>query len=167
MTQAPTPTPTDLASGLRRKAEAWSMLGHPALIERFVLRNGQPYTALEPWEGDLKTPNQCFENAYFASREIPNSVYVEGFAMREDIGVEFHHAWIATPTGFMDPTLRDPERYQFLGIPFPGPVVSAEILRTGYYGLLCGVFVNHEFMFARDPGLEAETASITGKNFAL
>lgn len=50
--------------------------------------------------------------------------YAEGLALSSDSGVLFGHAWCARDGVAVDPTLRDPMRYEHLGI-----IVPTKLLR--------------------------------------
>lgn len=140
---------------IRLQVEHWNAVGHPALMERFVLRNGRAMTATGEKFRDRMTPKQCFTNATQVVSEWAGT-YVEGYAVRNDIPILIHHAWVMMDDGkAFDPTLEEPESYQYFGVPFETDVLWDEINRTGYYGLLDqGHGINIEFMLQRDPGME-------------
>src|SRR5215831_1735265 len=96
-----------LIDHLNHAITAWEKLGQPALLERFVTRNGQPFTYTKR-VGRKGAPKQCFANAatYVMRNRGVGAVYVEGFVMRQDIPHPFLHAWVTfNGTEAMDPTL--------------------------------------------------------------
>jgi len=94
--------------------------------ERLVLEFGHPYSGITRPEGlRLGRPKQCFMNATLAICEDDSSFddisYVEGFAMKTDLGhvFPFHRAWIAFGNGrAVELTLRDnPLDVVYFGVP--------------------------------------------------
>ena len=47
---------------LTTQVAAWERIGHPALLERFILRNGKTFTP-RARIGRKRMANQCFMNA--------------------------------------------------------------------------------------------------------
>jgi hypothetical protein len=139
----------------------WEFIGAPALLQRFVLRNGRSYT---PTFRTVKLgePKQCFDNAARAvlhkSKKREGWSYVEGFALNRAMPImAFHHAWVTTDgIHAMDVTLPDASAYDFIGIPFNRQTVQACrgcVLDTGF-GL------NWKLMFELDPELKGIVEAI-------
>jgi hypothetical protein len=138
--------PSSAARALASYAAQLHTIGAPALTERFVLKHGCSMVAHSAAELDLEwprwqdwigEPKQCFRNATLAAHERIGN-YVEGFGLRSGIDFPFHHAWIEIDGKVFDPTWRDAELCSYVGVPFDVDVVTKEVLRTGYYGVLAG-----------------------------
>ena len=114
----------------------WEKVGHHALLQRFVLRQGKAY------KNDARTPphlmreiKMCFRNATKYCRDY-GGTYVEGFVMKPNLPILIHHAWVATDDDFViDPTLRDSEHAKYFGVPFKIELVLRTTLRQGHYGM--------------------------------
>lgn len=146
---------SELAAALAGQIESWGRLGHPALIERFVLKHGRdmkPY-ADHPYE--MGKPKECFYNAGQMALWT-DLTYVEGFAVRPRLGLLIHHAWVTDDAGrAVDVTWTDTADCHYFGVPFEAKTLRAEIERTRYWGLLdSGKGVNLDFMQRFDPAFE-------------
>jgi hypothetical protein len=121
------------------------------MLERFILRcanvsgigHGRMPKGMRKGE-----PKACFENAALRSKPDGTYVYCEGFAMSERIAFPFLHAWLVNKAGqIIDPTLRSPNGYQYLGIKIPHDVLWEELFKTEVYGVLDpGSGLNTDFM---------------------
>lgn len=148
---------TYLRDYLERNVLASQQIGFPAIMERFVLRNGKPYTPGH-WPRALMTPKQCFANA---AQSLDVGPYVEGYVARGGIPIPIHHAWNAGPNDTaLDATLRPPLDPKYEGLEYFGVEFSeAELLdtqrRTGVYGVLVNDYgmINIETILAHDPGM--------------
>jgi hypothetical protein len=130
----------------------WEVLGHPALLERFVLRNGKAYAPAKR-KGRKRKAKQCFANATGRMLE-EGSTYVEGFAIRKDFPLPLLHAWVTiTGDDATDPTL-DAMDFEYYGVSFSRATVTAEIVRNRCYGLLDTGLINTRLIFQIDPELE-------------
>jgi hypothetical protein len=145
----------DIIKDLTEQVSNWALLGHPALLDRFILRNGKLYTPTKRI-GPKRKPKECFGNATKYVLSHSKATYVEGYVMGSKLPIPIHHAWVTmTGTDAMDPTL-DAENYQYLGIAFDTATVERELARYGVYGVLDpGLGLNHRKMFEVDPELEA------------
>jgi len=149
--------PGSIKDMLAQQIANWQCVGHPALIERFVLRNGREFKPA-PLMGRRGTPKECFRNAAVRAPAVGGR-YVEGFGYRPGL-ILIQHAWVAVEHGYaMDPTWDRPEECLYFGVPFDEVVWQAEQDRLGYYGLLdTPTGINVRFLFERDPGLAEELA---------
>jgi hypothetical protein len=148
---------------LTTEIKNWEFIGAPALMQRFVRRNGKAYTPTQRI-GKKGKPKECFSNSTDAvlSRPIRNLparerwTYAEGYCLhRERPIMAIHHAWIVIDGRAMDLTL-DAEEYEYFGIEFPTPNVKEWLKELGYYGILdTGFGLNLKLMFGMDPELEA------------
>jgi len=138
---------------ITQQVECWEKLHHPALLERFVVRNGKPFAPVKRI-GRKGKANECYSNAaQFVFRN--GGTYVEGFATSKALPFAFHHAWVSIGGLAMDPTL-DAESYVYFGVEFGAETLRAEMLRNGVYGILDpGFGLNVDLMFRLDPELEA------------
>lgn len=139
---------------LTQEVANWEFIGAPALLQRFVLRNGKSYTPTKRI-GRRGIPKQCFDNAARAvlRKDRADWSYVEGFAIHRDTPIiAFHHAWVTTDgTNAMDPTLSDAAEYDYFGITFNRDT----LLACGLSSVLdTGVGLNWKLMFMLDPDLK-------------
>jgi hypothetical protein len=138
---------------LEQMVAAWAGLGHPAIMENFVLRNGEDFDVqVEPhYRGRKK---ECFKNAFEYARKYESQGvrYVEGYGL-SDIGLAMHHAWCVDADGrVMDPTW-EYEETSYVGVVLPLTLVTRQILRNGVYGVLDPGMIDYKFMVEMDPGM--------------
>ena len=144
---------------LTNEVENWAVIGHPALMQRFVLRNGQRYGGRRRI-GRRGMAKQCFMNATKRVLHNPRAYidgwrYVEGYAIhRTDPIMAIHHAWVTTNgSDAMDPTL-DATKYDYFGVAFDKPTLVGQLRQQKYYGMLdTGLGLNWQLMFELDPEL--------------
>lgn len=152
-----------LADALRDYVDGFARLGHPALVERFILRNGGAVqqAAKLPKRYAYGPKRQCFMNATQLVLRAPTLEYVEGFVMLPALPLPIHHAWTVSPAGSAyDNTLPDTTGCQYLGVTFSREELRAAMRASGVYGLLdTGRGVNARLIFARDPELEGIVAA--------
>lgn len=132
----------------------WDRIGYPALVERFVVRNGCAY---EPCDliGSRGAQKDCFRNAaLFALNGGYECRYVEGFAIRAGIWFPVHHAWVEVDGKAMDNTWRDPFECQYFGVPIETDLLRDELLRNKVYGLFDTGMINTDLLFRIDPELQ-------------
>lgn len=138
-------------------------MGHPALLDRYILRKGHEGKPQRRPKGVRKQPDQaCFGNSIRHCLRRPGLFYVEGYALNNDIGILIHHAWVEDGDhNVIDLTWRDPHRCQYFGVPFEPDAAMEEMRKQGVYGLLMQYdMYNAEFMYAQDPGLQQEVEAI-------
>jgi hypothetical protein len=131
----------------------WARLGHPALLERFVLRNGKAYAPCKRIGRKCKA-KQCFANATHHVLDA-GGTYVEGFMMKHTLALPLQHAWVTIHgDDAMDPTLESND-YEYFGVAFDKKTLTEELVRNGYYGLLeSGICINTQLIFKIDPELK-------------
>jgi len=153
---------------LNDEIKSWELIGTPSLIQRFVVRNGRPFTPTKRI-GRKRKARMCFMNStnfVLGMRGIGVGAYVEGYALCKAMPfMPIHHAWVTTDgTDAMDLTL-DAEGYEYFGVVFERDVLRRELLKLRHYGLLdTGFGINHELMFRIDPELEGICNSIKEKD---
>lgn len=136
---------------LEGMVEGLDWLGHPALMERFILRNGKPMKGTK-LKGALKPMKECFANATRLSWK-GGGRYIEGYALRPDL-IPLHHAWVEINGKAMDPTWEAPEDTVYFGVPFDTHVVARTTIDSGVFGMLdIGGGINLDLMLEIDPGL--------------
>lgn len=147
---------------LTQHVEMFAGIKVPALIERFVLRNAEHELVGEAFPDELGTPKMCFMNATHYALEscLP---YMEGFCVRDDIGLPFHHAWCEDAGTIVDPTLKEPHRYRYLGVEIPPKDLKASMVKHGVYGVLDYGMINIDYLFERDPELKAIAENVIGR----
>lgn len=161
-----------LTNHLTQMVDMLASIGQPALLERFVLRNGKVFTKGPRGKLPMMTPKQCFANATESRRRA--GPYVEGFVMRSGLPIPVHHAWNARDGQAVDLTLRPPldpkfDGLEYLGVELTDEQVDEALRQTGYYGALLGPAgqFNTRLMFAIDPSLKVlfdEFVSAVAKN---
>jgi hypothetical protein len=144
-----------MKQSLAERVANWERLGHPAMLDRFILRNGKPYTPAKR-VGRKGEPKNCFGNATKYVLRNKGPIYVEGFVVSNTVPWPIHHAWVSlNETDAMDLTLES-ENYQYFGVPFDTDTLRKELVRNGHYGLLdTGLGFNTRLMFKLDPELKA------------
>lgn len=150
----------NLTEALQQEITVWGRMKQPALMQRFVLRNGRPMEGAPLPPGAKRGAYRaCFRNS--ATLAIMKGyTYVEGFAFPADPELHvllYHHAWVLDKHGVVvDPTWVHPEKCQYFGVTFTLDTLHEQIASTGYYGLLDhgAMGINHRLMFDMDPGLE-------------
>lgn len=132
-----------LTKKLEFKIHSMKILGADprcVFVEQFVmdhasLRHGRPLG--KPYEyGPQK---ECFSNAARLALDHPYALtYAEGYAGREDLPIEFRHAWCVDRDGLVvDPTWRGvTERDEYLGVQIPLQMLLEIQTRTEQYGVL-------------------------------
>ena len=147
---------------LKQNATAYRNLGHPNLLYEYVLRQGKEFTGFEPFPDELMEPNECFYNSthwvWINQGNFDKVEYVEGFVVRESLGMLIHHAWVVVDGVPYEPTLRDNSDCTYYGVAFDPDKVVEEVQRTGYYGLFIpnGMVMNTVLMSEDQPELVEE-----------
>lgn len=147
---------------LEQMVKGLESIGHPAIMERFVLRNGKEFVA-QPFTGLRATPKECFSNA----THLHVGTYVEGYTMRRDLPLAFHHAWRVENGKVIDNTLQRPEECEYMGVEIEFRELMRELDRNRVYGILDTGMVNFEFMFKRDPELKTIAEKIIGREITM
>jgi hypothetical protein len=148
---------TTLREILKTQGEWFAEMGHPQIIEQFVMKHGVEYVGLARPKGvRRRVAKECFSNAAKFSSET-GADYVEGYALRTDFPLPVLHAWNVLDGRMIDTTLDDPRKFEYLGVRFTRDEVWAELARTKIYGLFDtgGVAANVDFLRRRDPELVA------------
>lgn len=142
-------------------------IGYPAIIERFVLRNGTTFVdAVRPKKmGQIK---QCFKNASHMALGDDSLTYHEGFMKRPDLPIFIHHAWVVDRQGTaIDPTLRDVKDVTYTGVPIDTDSLMKQLMMNRVYGVLDTGTLNIDYMFGRDPGLAEIVKKIVGHSIVV
>jgi hypothetical protein len=150
---------------LNDEIKSWELIGTPSLMQRFVVRNGRPFTPTKRI-GRKRKARMCFMNSTHFALDNCVSTYVEGYALSKKLPVmPIPHAWVTMDgTDAMDLTL-DAEGYEYFGVVFERDVLRRELLKLRHYGLLdTGFGINHELMFQMDPELEGICNAIKEKD---
>jgi hypothetical protein len=142
---------SDLRQRLQRAADYYikSMpADHPNRQQHeFVLAHGQ-YFKSRPLPSDFERGKRkkCYSNAVQLTTLEPTLFYAEGFAGNVELR-DFPHAWCVDKDGNVyDPTLVNPEDFQFFGVRFSSEAVRYLIEEEWrYYGPVI------DFL-ARNPG---------------
>lgn len=127
----------DIREVIQAQADAWAALGHPyfGALETIILKHGVDG---RPARHGFKrrAQKECFKNAAELAFQA-GLRYVEGYAMRPDLGIPIAHAWnLDEDGGVIDVTWRKAEDAQYLGIIFSIQTLSRELLRNKVYGIL-------------------------------
>lgn len=161
---------SNLKSYLTETTKGWAMLGHPAVSERFVLRNGQVFEGRKRPKGYRRgTPKECFSNsARLVQKDLFGLRYVEGYVISKDLPIPILHAWaIDAEDRVIDVTIKEPEKHEYMGVVVSGTELWRELCRLKHFGLIdTGMGLNVRWMFERDPELKAEVEAIINKRRA-
>lgn len=123
-----------LKEHLEAQIAAWQFIGHPAILERFCVKHGTAFVGSKLPRGVKRgAMKECFANS---ARVVPEYEYWEGFAMSPDLPLAFLHAWNVRGGKVVDRTLREPEKYHYLGMRFPPETLWKYQLKTNVFGLL-------------------------------
>jgi hypothetical protein len=142
-----------ISERLKAEIDMWEGVGHPALMQRFVLRNGVEIDGSK-YAGKRGYEKMCFMNAAM-STHFGNSEYCEGYGWRENLPILIHHAWRVQNGKVLDETWDRPEECQYMGVIFPKDVMKKEIKKNKSYGLLdTGRGINIDLIFRMDPELK-------------
>lgn len=99
-------------------------------------------------------PKACFDNIAYLVRYRRSLRYCEGYVTHSGFPIAVHHAWaIDNDDRVIDPTLRDPEQYQFLGYPLLLKERRKWINRYSHAVFDTGSGRNVFFMLSHRPGL--------------
>lgn len=154
MTIVPFMPTITVKEALIKHAAQMAHLGHPAVVERFVARNGVECIPT-PFTGRRGAMGHCFENAMLYAKQNPGVRYCEGYATSHD-QMAIAHGWCVDDTNaVIDPTWPDVVGRKYFGVVVETDEAWAAMVSSGYFGLLeyqCGP--NLEFMFDRDPELQ-------------
>lgn len=144
----------DILAHVTRQAEAWESMGRPAMIERLCIMRGKPMQG-QPWKRKRWAQKMCFSNAAaMSTRSNGRAVYVEGLAMRPDLGILIHHAWCVEDGKVIDPTWERPETAFYLGVEVPHDTLWKRLLETEVYGLFnTGGMIPVEWLCEFEPRL--------------
>lgn len=147
---------SEIARAIDSQISGWGRLGHPALMERFVLKHGIDMASYADHPYEMGAAKECFSNAGQMALWDDDLTYCEGFAVRPKLGMLIHHGWLMDSDGrAIDVTWRETGDCLYYGIAFETSVLRAEIKRTGYWGLLdSGEGINIDFYRQFDPAFE-------------
>jgi len=160
----------DLLGMLEETVSNWARLGHHALLERFVLRNGVLVAgnALPSGykRGQMK---ECFSNSANAALADFSLTYYEGLAVSSSLPMPIHHAWcVQEGGGIVDLTWADPSDCVYMGIAVPLATLCEELQTNGVYGVLdTGRGLNSSYMFGADPELAEVFKRVAGTHRTL
>ena len=146
----------NLRNILSEQVAAWARMGLPALLERFVLKHGVEFQGdLRPKGVRKQAMKQCFRNAAQLVWE-ESMEYYEGYAMGSDIAFPFLHAWNVRKGKVIDTTLKDPTKYQYLGLRFTARQLIGEQVKHNVYGMLDIGMINLDLLRSIDNELVEE-----------
>lgn len=146
-----------IAEQLKTEVEAYGRLGHPALMQRFVISSGKlGGERLLDHDYGQGAAKECFRNAAQLALEYPELTYVEGYGYLEGLPLLIHHAWCEDQQGRVVDVTWAPERGgQYMGVRIDADELLEQMESNGVYGVLdTGRGLNVEFYFRRDPQLE-------------
>jgi len=147
-----------LKDRLACESAAWRQIKAPPgawCFQEFLLRVGTAGIAQPlPPAYSRMMPNACFQNIAGLVRGSRHLRYCEGFALQQGFWLPIHHAWaIDTEDRVIDPTLVEPERYEFLGFPVSLAVRRKIVTRNSQSVFDTGHGMNFDFMMQHCPAL--------------
>lgn len=154
-----------IRENLQERVKAMAHFGHPDIITTFVLEYGKPFVPVT-WDKPHMEAKMCFRNAFETIRRDKGLHYIEGYAMNKQIGFPFHHAWVAKDDVAYDPTLKDPDNYEYFGVEFDRVFVMHEVAQSEFYCLLDHAYhgTNLELMKRHDPKFGAIIDKLLDEN---
>lgn len=151
-------TANDMRVRIEKEIRMYQLIKAPALMPRFVLRNGSGAVGVPLPSGFPRAvPKACYQNA---TRLALNEGldYWEGYVWTPGFPLVIQHAWNTDAAGaLIDVTLQEPQEYLYWGVHFPVDILRRELLKNEYYGLLedaCGM-INVDLYREIDPDLMA------------
>jgi hypothetical protein len=145
-----------IREALENQIAVYEKIGYPALLERFVLRNGKEMPSM-PRIGEKMQDKECFRNAQWFLDSGGKGLYTEGYAIRPSLEMLIPHAWVAIDGKAMDPTWSNAheEGCEYFGVTFTAKEALKVRRKTRWYGLLDIGGYNTELIYKMDPELEA------------
>lgn len=88
-------------------------------IEELILTYGKAMSA-QPMPATIRRglPKSCYYNSQKVAFKHSDLIYVEGYAIAQDISIPFAHAWLMTLEGFAIDVTWDEPGVAYFGIPF-------------------------------------------------
>lgn len=144
-----------LESTLNAHIKAFETLGHPSLMERFVVLRGEVFECRDDAGYHRGVSKECFRNAALLSLENDELTYVEGYGMLDSIPFPIHHAWCVDERGVVvDVTWDADSPRQYIGVRISKEDLRDNLLKNGVYGVLdTGVGINVDFILRKAPEL--------------
>lgn len=101
-------------------------------VTNFLLEEGRYWILDKGFDFKINVetfPKHCFWNAFKLAKRNSNKLfYVEGYAIKYDLGISIHHAWCVTKEGIVvDPTW---SRYSNFGDEYYGTAFDVEFVKT-------------------------------------
>lgn len=155
-----------IAERLRDEIATWGHIGHPALLQRFILGTGQAWRGAPlPARVRKGAKRECFAQAIDLATRRPRALrYVEGYGLSAGLAgfpMLIHHAWCIDAKGrVVDPTWDDPAHSEYFGRPFTIAEWDEATNETHAMSALDGGFLNAAFMFRTLPGLREECEAV-------
>lgn len=155
---------------IEEEVSRWELLGHPALMQRFVLLKGQLCKpAKRPKHLVRGMPKMCFQNS-FVLAESMGLTYVEGYATGEALpGFLVHHGWCLDEyDNVVDVTWGYPEKCEYFGVRFSRDQYHEATDMTKCYSALdSSLGLNAEWMFTQCPELKTLVGEVRKKGNSL
>jgi hypothetical protein len=147
-----------LRSDLAATASGWRHIkAAPGawMAAEFLVRMGIECEAQSlPAKYSKMTEKYCFDNVSKLVGRRTGLRYCEGYIARDDFPIPIHHAWaIDWENRVIDPTLREPERYAYLGYPIALAKRKRWLSSHSLSVLDTGSGINFKFMLHECPEL--------------
>lgn len=164
---------TQLREQLQQQVDNWAVIGHPAIMERFVLRNGTERRGTPTPPSVTKTfrvRGECFKNSALLAARMGLEVE-EGYAWNLDYAIlPIHHSWVldSDENRIIDSTWTDPEKCEYMGVHIPEMDLLEAQSEFRVYGILDpGRGINVSYIFKRDPELKGIVEGIIGRKLSV
>lgn len=148
-----------LRASLAAEANAWRKLNAPPgawMTLEFLVRKGVAgHPQRLPDRYPRMMPKACFQNAAQLVRNRSNLRFCEGYVVRDSFPIYVLHAWaIDRDDRVIDPTLEEPERYEYVGYPMSLATRRRWIKPPNNISVLdTGSGINFKFMLNECPEL--------------
>lgn len=137
MDTEPSSKPWTLDLSLLQDVRAWTSMGMPALLQRFVLKHGKTFSGRTLPRRYRRGPiKECFRNSAVALQKYSELEYYEGYAMSRKFQFPFLHAWNVADGKVVELTLRNPVDYEYYGVYFTRQQIWTQQAKTMVYGML-------------------------------
>jgi hypothetical protein len=137
----------DIKAILKQEIKMWDKIGHPAIMQKYVIDNGKQFKNVE-LSDKLGKPKLCFMNAAHEVWNNPDLEYVEGYMILSSIPILIHHAWVYDKVRkvAIEVTTKDVGA-DYFGVVFDRSELNRWLLKNGVYGILdTGMGINVELM---------------------
>lgn len=122
-----------------------TMMSRYSAVSALLLEHGTQFTEFIPDHDNFVRGmlGECYMNAGRVAHDRHDLRYVEGYAIPGTVPLPMMHAWlIDSEDRIIDPTWADGAGY--FGLVIPRHTLAEITMRTGYWGVLDNLWMDHE-----------------------